>query len=435
MRSWKSFSTNFATLAARLSVTGATLIVTFVACRRMTGEEFGLWSILMWLNQLTNGFDLGFQLTLGNRLAALGSRGVDGETERRETFISILLLQVFLVAVYGCIILVAVPLVPWARLFKIADPLLIRQVVPLLPIIFFIMVGTLPVGLIWTVFFAYGEIKLASVLAGIFNIIQTLVFVVSAYTCNFTQVILIYFSCNIVIGAILTAYVFIRRKWSFTLLPLARITEIVRSMARVSFHAFWHTITAIISTILGPIVSGGIFGLVVAGEFNLFLKLFSFLVAAHMAIMAPVGPSVSLESHSGDWEAVRRRLRLWVYRVWPAYFLVLGAIIWCTHPFLIRLWAGHSLTRYPLAAVLLLWACLSGFVNTFSIFLNSLGLVKAQAALSMVMLVPSLLLPVLLSRWLGLPGVALSMALCLLPAAIIWPFYTRRALRLHIVRV
>jgi O-antigen/teichoic acid export membrane protein len=121
--------------------------------------------------------------------------------------------------------------------------------------------------------------------------------------------------------------------------------------------------------------------------------------------------------------------------VWPAVFLGLGIIIWWQHPLLIRLWGGKWLRQYPLAGLLLAWACVTGFASSFSIFLNSLGLVKMQAAVSFAMILPNLLLPVILSRWFGLPGIALSMVVCLLPTTIIWPLYTRRALRLHLQRV
>jgi O-antigen/teichoic acid export membrane protein len=435
MRHWKTFSTSFATLSARLSVTAGLLISNGIAARRMTPEQFGLWSILLNLNLLTNGFDFGFRFTLGNRLAALGSRGVEAEEERRETFLTILFLQAAIAATGMLLVLFVFPVAPWARWFKITDPLLVAQVHHLMPIVMALMIGSLPVALMWTVFFGYQEIKLASFLSGAGTILQTVVFVVSAYRCKFAWIIVIYFAFNLVSGFLLTSYVFVRRRWRFTLVPSARAFAIIRSLFRVSFHAFILGVCAIISQILGPIISGLISGLGAAGDFALIQKLFSFLTTAHIAILAPVSPAVSLESHSGNWDAVRRRLRVCVFQVWPVIFLVGGAAVWCAHPVLIRAWAGHWLTEYPLAALLLLWACLTGFVNTFSVFLNSLGLVKVQAALSIAMLLPSLVLPALLSRWLGVPGIALSMVLCAIPAAIIWPSYTRRALRLHLLRV
>jgi len=435
MRHWKSISASFATLCARLSTTAAMLVTNGIANRRMSTEQFGLFAILLAINLLTNGFDLGFRFTLGNRLAALGSRGAEAEEERRETFLSILFLEAAIAGTFVLLVLLFLPLVPWAHWFKITDPILVAQVRRLMPIVMALMFGTLPVALMWTVFFAYHEIKLASFLIGLTNVFQTAVFIVSAYRFKFTWVIVIYFACTLVMGVALTAYVFIHRKWRFTFLPLPRIFAVIRSLARVSFHAFFLTTCGGLTMILGPIVSGAVSGLAAAGDFTLVQKLFSFLITAHLGLMAPVAPAVTLESHSGNWDAVRRRLRLWVFQVWPLVFLLGGGAVWCAHPLLIRLWAGHWLDKYALAALLLLWACLVGFVNTFSVFLNSLGLMKVQAALATAMLLPTLLLPALLSRWLGVPGIALSMVLCTLPAAILWPFYTRRALRLHMLRV
>jgi len=441
MRHWNSVSTSFATLCARLTSSAALMITNSVANHRMTGEEFGLWVILLSLNLLTNGFDLGFQFTLGNRLAALGSRGPDAEVERRETYLSIIFLQFGLYLLYCLIVLAAFPFIPWAHWFKISDPLLAAQAVRLMPVTFIVMMGTLPVGLVWTVFFAYQEIKLASSLTAVSNVLQTLVFIFSAFWLKlpsldaFSSVVLIYFSYSLVQGVVFTAYVFFRRKWRFALLPPARVFTIIRSMARVSFHAFFQTITAIISSILGTIISGFGFGLVVAGDFNWIQRLFSFLGAAHLSILAPLGPAVTRESHAGDWDSVRRRLRVSLTLIWPGFFLIAGTAVWLAHPVVLRILAGHVIRDYPLAGLLLLAACMGGFINTYSVILNSLGLVKMQASVSFVMMIPSLILPILLSRWLGVTGIALSAVVCTIPGLVIWPLYTRRALRLKLLRV
>ena len=53
----------------------------------------------------------------------------------------------------------------------------------------------------------------------------------------------------------------------------------------------------------------------------------------------------------------------------------------------------------------------------------------------MIMFLPSVFLAVLLSRWIGIPGLPLATVLCTLPGAIFLPWLTRRALRLHLLRV
>jgi O-antigen/teichoic acid export membrane protein len=266
-------------------------------------------------------------------------------------------------------------------------------------------------------------------------LIQTALFVAAVVVSSFWTVLLAYFSFNIVAGIALTAYLFNRRKWRFTFIPPGRMFAIVRSMARVSFHAFFLTISAILSNILGPIISGALSGLVAAGDFANIQKLFSFLTTSHLAILAPIGPTNTLEASAGNWDAIRRRLRVCVLQLWPAFFLLAGGALWCIHPFVIRLWLGYTFRNYNLAALLLVWVALCAFVNTFSAFLNNLGLLKIQAAASFGMILPNILLPIFLGRWFGIPGIVLGQILCVLPAVVIWPIYTRRVLRLQLLRV
>ncbi|MGA3170006.1 MAG: hypothetical protein ABSE62_03245 [Chthoniobacteraceae bacterium] len=437
MPKWRSLSTNLATLCARLATTASLFVINGVAGRCMTHEQFGFWSMLYYMNLFTNGLDLGFQLTLGNRLASLGSRGAEAEEERRETYLSIIFLQTCFFAIDSLIVLLVAPRLPWAHWFKVTDPLLAAQVAHFISPILIVMIGTLPIGLVWTVFFAYGEIKLASAISAGCSAFQVTVFVVAAYVCKvgFTWLIFAYFACNIAVGITLTSYVFIRRRWKFGFLPVSRIVAIVRSLSRVSFHSFFLTISAIISNILAPIASAPVAGLAATGDISLLMRLFSFLSSSHLAVMSPVAPANTREARAGDWDAVRHRLRTYVFAVWPAYFLGVGGLLFWFHPLIIHLWVGHTISRYTLAALLFASACMGGFVNTFSVFLNSLGLLKVQAAVSFAMILPSILLTVILGRWLGLIGVVLASAICAVPGVIIWPLYTRRALRLRLLRV
>jgi O-antigen/teichoic acid export membrane protein len=435
MRHWKTVSTSLATLSARLSSVGGMLVINGVANRHLTHDQFGLWSILFSINLLTNGLDLGFRFTLGNRLAALGSRGAEGEAERRETFLAIVIQQTVIAVLLALMVLLIFPLLPWARWFKITDALLAAQTQHLMPIVVAIMITTLPVSLIWAVFFAYHEIKLASFLSFAVMVLQTALFVLCVYHLDFTWLMLVYFTSNFVIGVFLTAYALIRRRWRFALVSVGSITAITRSLAPVSFHSFLANLAGITAMILGPLVSGAVSGLTAAGDFTLIQKLFSLLISSHQALLAPISPAITLESHSGDWDAVRRRLRICVFWIWPAVFLGLGAIILGIHPLLIHLWAGQRLVRYPLATLLLIWAICNGFANTFGLFLGSLGLVKIQAVVSLAMVLPSIFLSALFSHWFGSPGIALAMVVCTLPAALIWPFYTRTALRFQKLRV
>ena len=81
----------------------------------MTLEEYGLWVVLYSINLFTNGLDMGFQFTLGNRMAALSALGAEAETVRRETFLSVFFLQILFYLFDILIVLLVVPHVPWIR--------------------------------------------------------------------------------------------------------------------------------------------------------------------------------------------------------------------------------------------------------------------------------------------------------------------------------
>jgi O-antigen/teichoic acid export membrane protein len=435
MRHWKTLTASFATVSARLSSVAAMVLTNGIAGRSMTRDQYGLWTVLLIFNLVTNGFDLGFSMTLGNRLAALGARGPEAEVERRETFLSILFLEIAITTCLIGLVLVSFPFVPWQRVFKISDPILIAQVRRIMPIVMIFMVSTLPFALMNGVFYAYHEIKRASIVVALTSFAQVGVFALSVLWCRFTWVIILYFIANVALGVITTVYIFFHRKWAFSFLPFARIVATIQSLYRVSIHAFLLGLPAIISNVLGIFMSGVLFGLAAAGDFGNLLKLFSFLTTIHLSILSPISPAITLESHSGQWDSVRHRLRVCLLQLFPAFFLIAGCAVWYGHPLLIRLWIGRPFADYSLAGIMLLWACVAGFINTFSVFLNGMGLMKVQAAISLIMLIPSMILPYVFSRWFGPSGIAISMVLCALPFAIILPLYTRRALRLEMLRV
>lgn len=428
-------TTAFATLCARLSLIGGMMITNGIAGRRMSHEQFGLWALLLSLNLLANGLDLGFKFTMGNRLTALGSRGADGEEERRETFVAILYLEAALSVTLILAALLICPRISWAHWLNVADPTLAAQAQAMMPVVVALMLGTLPLSMSGSVFFAYHEIKLASAMVAATTFLQTALFILGAYTLHFLPLVVFYYIANVVILTAATLYMFAYRGWRFSLPRTAWAVDLIRSLAPVSFHAFLLGLPAIITMVLGPFISSYVSGIAAAGEFTVIQKLFSFLITAHLSILSPFSPKFTLEAQLGEWDKVRHRLRLCVLKIFPVSFAVAGLVVWWMHPVLSRLWVGRTMTNYHLAGLLLAWACLMGFGNTYSLFLNSLGLVKLQAAISLAMVVPSLLVPAILSRFYGSAGIALGMALCTIPTACILPFYARRALRLRVTRV
>ena len=58
-----------ASVGARVTTVASMLVITAIAARMMTKEEFGLWTILVTFIYLSWALDLGFRYGMGNRLA------------------------------------------------------------------------------------------------------------------------------------------------------------------------------------------------------------------------------------------------------------------------------------------------------------------------------------------------------------------------------
>jgi O-antigen/teichoic acid export membrane protein len=413
---------------------GALLVTNGVAARRMSHEQFGFWAILLSMMFLAMALDFGFRYGLGNRLAALGAVE-DSERQRKEAFFAIFSLEVMIAvcSAVGCVLIF--PFIPWAGLFKIENPDLARQAGQLMPVIVVLLLSYLPFSLAGTAFFAYLEIGAASFFVGAQAVLIMLVFLATVGWLSFPHVVILYYSAYLATGVASTLWLLMRRGWRIEWTPLRECWKILVSMAQPSLQFFALSLCATITGMLGTMVSGAVSGLAAAGDFNLVQRIFSLLLTLHLAFLAPIAPLVTREARAGNWEVVRGKLHQCLTRVWPLMFPLLGAALWLAHPLLIRLWAGKWVTDYFLAGLLLLWVCLSGLGNTYSVILNSLGLVRVQAIIALVLMAPVIFLPVVLGRVWGLYGIALAGVLSTLPVLLILPRYTKNALANHKMRV
>jgi O-antigen/teichoic acid export membrane protein len=110
-------------------------------------------------------------------------------------------------------------------------------------------------------------------------------------------------------------------------------------------------------------------------------------------------------------------------------------LIYLLHPIILFIWSGRTLADFTLAGLMALTAVLSGWGNTQSVLLNSLGLVKWQA-IAMVLWAPFfILLPLYMGKAWGITGVAAGTLLCMIPVSFFLPIYARYALRMKLLRV
>jgi O-antigen/teichoic acid export membrane protein len=201
------------------------------------------------------------------------------------------------------------------------------------------------------------------------------------------------------------------------------------SMIRPSLGFFSLSLIANFVNNAGVFFAGAVAGLKSAGDFSLIQKTFGLLITSHLAILSPMGPLYTFHARQGQWDRIRNKLRFCLCRIWPLLFLFGGTVIFLFHPIFIRIWSGRWLSDYFLAALIAGNAVVAGFGNTFSVLLNSLGIVKKQAILAALMVLPFIYLPLMLGRHLGTHGVVLASILCSMPGIFFLPLWVKDAFR------
>ncbi len=425
-----------ASTGARAATTVAMLLAVGLAARKMTAEEFGLWSILLSLMFLATNFDLGFRYGLSNRLVALVARqGDKSKPDELAMFVSVFVLLAAIGVFGAAACLCLLPRLPWAGLFNIHQADLAARVAFIMSVVTALLFINLPLSLWGAGFYAHQEITRGSVLLGAQSFVLLGVFAVAVINLPFQEAVFAYFAANVVTGAVLTVVLLVHRGWRPGWIAAVEQWRQLRSISRQSLEFFVLSMSATLTAIAGTFFSGTVTGLKEAGDFSLIQKIFTLLISLHLAFMTPVASAYTWHAELGNWDWVREKLSMTARRLWPLVFLGGGAALFALHPVLIRVWTGKWLTDFTLAGMLACWALATGWTNTHAILLNSLGLVRFQGAVCLAMVAPVLILPVILGRLWGVHGVALASLICAIPLAALWPPYTARALKKKLLRI
>jgi len=425
-----------ASAVARITTVAALVVTTAIATRVMSSEEFGLWAIFVSFIYISANFDLGYRYSMGNRLAAFVARaGGKTNNEQRELYLSIFLFQLYLGLIGAAVAIVAVPFFSWADILKIKEFSIVQNIDFYIITVLVSLFLSLPFMLMGSGFFAFQEINLVCSLSAAQSLIQLFIFWVSSRFLSFKGILFLYFLAYVLGSIVLTMVFFWKRKWSFSWIPLPTQIRYVTSLFQQSFTFFVLSLSSSIISAVSTILAGTVAGLSVAGNFDLVKKIFGLLTTLHLALLAPLAPAYTQSAQLGNWEWINQKLSFCLQKVWTMLFLGVGGLIYVFHPFVLKLWTGRDLSDYRLAGLLALVAVLSGWGNTYSVVLNSLGLVKWQAIFVVSFAPLFIFLPLFIGKYWSITGVAVGTLLCMLPGTIIWPIYTRYALRAKLLKV
>jgi len=421
---------------ARITTVATMVVMTGIASRAMTKEEFGLWAILVSFSYISFNFDFGFRFSFGNRLAAMVAQSGGGATRiQLELFLSVLFFQIVIGIAGSLLSLLLIPYLPWATMLKIHQHNLVTDASVLITFIVILLFVNIPFMLAGSGFFAFLEVNLACLLAAGQSVLQLIMFWLATMFLSFKGMVICFFVPYLIFGLVSTAFFFKKRSWDMRWIPIHTQIAHIRSIAQRGLEFFMLSMSATIITNITTFLAGIVAGLSIAGDFDLIKKIFTFLLALHLALLSPLAPSYTHAAQLGNWNWVKNRLAFCNRVIWPLLFIGGGGLIYILHPYILYLWSGRDLSDFTLAGLLLIGAVLGGWGNTQSVLLNSLGLVKLQAIWAIALAPLFIFLPLYLGKYWGVTGVAMGTVLCMIPGMFFWPYYASRAIRLRLLKV
>jgi O-antigen/teichoic acid export membrane protein len=423
---------SFASIVARGIQTITILIITGIATRSFTKEEFGLWAILLTFLYSGFAFDFGFRSALTNRLTAMvADSSGKADDYQRDFFLSIFYLQIGIGIVGSILSLIFGNVIPWVQILKVQQLDITGYINSLITIVIIILFLNVSLITSSSGFLAFHEVHIDSLL----NAIQWLILLGVFWLTNlnklfsFKDIVIYFFLTYLIIGLIRILILFVLRKWKFIWIPAVVQFDNVKKISSVSMHFFTLNFSAMIVSTGSTFLAGLIGGLKNAGDFSIIQRLFTVLITIHMAFMAAFTPSFTSEARNGNWKGVLNKLNFNLYFTVPLLFIVFGGLIFICHPLILKLWTGLTFENYSLTGLFALYALFMGWGNTNSILLNSLGLVKSQAVWSFVIAPIFLLFTFYFGKTLGVTGIVLASTLSAFPGMIYFTFYTRNAIK------
>ncbi|MHB1004350.1 MAG: lipopolysaccharide biosynthesis protein [Chloroflexota bacterium] len=405
------------------------ILATALLTRVLSSEEFGLWAVTLSLVYFSLSFDFGLSGALRNRLVALSTdEGILGKDDERSYFLSVLYLLTAIAGAGALLSIALVPLIPWAALLGVTNAELGQQAGAILAIVISLLLLGVPLTLCGAGFYAYDEAHISALLSMVQSVIMIGGLGLAAAFLPFTGVVTTYYGLYVATGLLNTAVFLHRRGWPLGWFPLAPQIAHVKSLARGSLDFWVLGTSAVFVSSTGTILAGAVGGVSAAGDFSLIQRLFGLLATLHISLLAPVVPAYTRAARQGDWGWVAKTLAYTTRTVLPLIFCLCGSAILVFHPVILRIWTGKDMANYALAGYMAVWALATGWVNTYAVLLNALGVTRLQAAVSVFAALIIVPLTLNIGQTYGTVGVTLAAIICLIPGAIALPVRVRRAL-------
>lgn len=376
-------------------------------------ERFGLWltlsSFIAWISVA----DLGLSNSLINALSM--ADGKDDQRQAQSAVASAFWMTLLVACVLVLAVMIAAPMINWARVFNVASVEAAREIAPALIIVFLFCALRLPASIVGCIYQGYQEGYVYQFWNGLSGLLGAAGLIVAIKLEAGLPWLVAAFLASMLLADLLSAiYLFgWRRQW---MLPRWRFFD--RQQAKWLLRQggqFWVAqMSAVMMLQSSLLVVSVMFGAGESAGFGTALRLFALIGAVQTAFVAPLWAAYGEASARRDynWLAQTFRQSVKISLLWS---LPAAVAMFVAAPWLFKLLVTTDVTAdWHLRLALVVAEVLNSVARCVSTLLNGLGAVRSQATFGPIGGIVNLGLAWLLAKWLGAPGVAWATAACLL---------------------
>jgi O-antigen/teichoic acid export membrane protein len=419
-RSSKVALTGAVTLVVRGISVGTGLLSIPITAQYLGKEQFGVWLLLSTFMNWISLADLGLTNSLVNTLATALAKGdrVTAKKSISSAFFPMLLLALLLLSIFTILSF----FLPWENILNIHTSLSLQRDTRLaISVAMCLFALKIPLSIPRCIYIAYQQGYIYQLWSGFANLLSLLsLFIAQYYQLNLPWLLGVFFGV-VMMGDLLAGIdiFYFRQRWLKPQLERFELSSF-RDLIGVGFQFWIAQICAICIFQTDLIIVSQLFGLVAVGTYGVLLRLFSTIDSVSSSFIAPLWPAYNDAQARGDYTWIKKTFRnsIILSSIWS---VGAGSILVVFSPTLLSYLVTKDVYLFPeLPLYMLLTYFLLSMSHCVAMLVNGLGQLKFQSFVAPVSAITNIALSIWLGRTIGIQGVTLSTAICILCFSLIF---------------
>lgn len=263
-------------------------LIVMILTRYYSKEEFGIWASISSIGAILVTGDFGITNALRNKVSALLAFEENSATMQKY-FYSVLYFFLFISLFFSCILLLSFNFINLDFLFKTDNELLRDTGTKILIFVQIIFLWTIPMSVAPPLFFSYNEsekIATINILRSVCLLLSIIILILS--DASITLISLSNFIIILLFSAI-SSFIFIyRHKWFNYKVSFKEIIKLNKELLKIGVKFMTLQLSSSYMQNVGTIIAGSFLSLSLAADYNIYMKIYTFIIQLIQSIFNPI---------------------------------------------------------------------------------------------------------------------------------------------------